>query len=82
MAKHDIVDLRNKAAAELDKEHATLAKLQAEARAIPDANEKRAELHRQINEVKTRIAAKSNEHGELSRTAALLAGGTNHMPPK
>lgn len=82
MAKHDIASLRNTAAAELDKEHANLVKLQAAARAITEANEKRAELHQQIKEVKARIAVKSNEHGELARSAALLVGGTNHMPPR
>lgn len=82
MAKNDIIALRDQAAADLEKKQANLAKLQADARAIPEANDKRADLIRQIQDAKADIAAKANEHGELARAASLIAGGKNYAPPR
>jgi hypothetical protein len=78
----DVIALRDKAAKELAAANAALEKLQGEARKHGEANAERAAAVALINEAKREVAIKSDEYGELARTAALLAGGTNHRPQR
>jgi hypothetical protein len=77
---NDIIAMRDKAAKELAVLYTALEKLQGEARGIGEANAARAAAVALINEAKREVAIKSDEYGELARTAALIAGGTNHRP--
>lgn len=79
---NEIIAMRDKAGAELAVLHAALEKIQAEARGIGEANAQRSAVIERIKEAKFAIAVKSDEYGELARTAALLAGGKNHRPQR
>ena len=80
MAKADIAAMRDKVRDELEQMQEDLADLQSQARGIHEANAERAELHLRIAALKRIIAGKADEYGELARTAALIAGGTNYRP--
>jgi len=79
---NDVAAMRDKVFADMADKHAVLESLQAEARAITEANEARAALIERIKAVKLEIARVADEYGELARAAALVAGGKNYLPPR
>jgi hypothetical protein len=82
MANNDVVALRDKTKSEMDALYAALEKVQAEARKHPEPNAARAEVVARVREAKYLFAVKNDEYCELARTAATLAGGTNHRPQR
>lgn len=82
MANADVKAMRDAAEAELQAMRDDLEEIQAEARVMHAADEKRAAVVARIKLAKLAIATKCDEYGELARAAALVAGGTNHRPPR